>query len=100
MPRADSTADQCTGERIEKQQPDETAEQHAGGEPAQRAHADQIDCLPQRDLAFGITRDDAGILDLDDVLLLQLHEFLEALLGCVPAVEGDADKLAHLCPPP
>ncbi len=79
--RAAQGTAQGTNGQAQPGHPEDEADQHAPEGTAQRARAHQADGLLDLDLAIRLADDDGGIFQLDDFLLLQLHQVITQLLG-------------------
>src|SRR3954465_15758283 len=71
--------------------PPQSARQGAG---SRRVHQ-----LVELDLAVWRLNDNNGVLELDEILLLQLEDLLAHLLGLLLRREGNENQVAHRCSP-
>src|SRR4029453_17994616 len=88
-------ADDQPGERVHKQYPDEGSPKRAPCTARQRAGADQVHRLLEMKLSFFVASDDAGVFEVDKMGLLHRTQVIQHLVGRMPTLEGDTNKLAH-----
>ena len=82
-----------------KRDKEQHADEHAPEGPAQRSSARQIGCLLHLDFAILLAHNDAGIINLDELSLLQVNELIAYLFRTVLVIKGHDDEITHVFAP-
>ena len=98
-PHAECGPGQEAHQGVEEEEPDQGPPQGAHGPAAGGLQTDKVDRLVHMHLAVPVADDDTGILQADQVLLLQGLQFIEHLVSGVLAWKGPNHQIAHGLPP-
>ena len=85
----------CAGGETEQWVQEDQTDQRSPESAAHRPHRREIDCLVQFDLALRVLDRNNGIVEVDQIILLQLAQEQARLLSLVHIVVLDNDQCAH-----